>query len=193
MLNDLENIYVIGKHHLIDKLTHWRQRLSDVASYSITPVPLVYTQVSPSLHHTVSHCITWSQVVHLAIYVFFTISLISDQWIISTEECDVVIPIFTIFKFLFIFGWLRTAETLYDPFGEDDEDFNINELLERHIRAGEEYITNSMTIVDILEEEEVTNNDDDTMKSNIQDLKIMLEHCMIVKKPSFEADFVHDE
>ena len=58
MLNDLENIYVIGKHHLIDKLTHWRQRLSDVASYSITPVPLVYTQVSPSLHHTVSHCIT---------------------------------------------------------------------------------------------------------------------------------------
>ena len=131
--------------------------------------------------------------VHLAIYVFFTISLISDQWIISTEECDVVIPIFTIFKFLFIFGWLRTAETLYDPFGEDDEDFNINELLERHIRAGEEYITNSMTIVDILEEEEVMSNDNDTMKSNIQDLKIMLEHCMIVKKPSFEADFVHDE
>ena len=24
-------------------------------------------------------------------------------------------------RFLFIFGWLRVAETLYNPFGEDDE------------------------------------------------------------------------
>ena len=31
-------------------------------------------------------------------------------------------------------GWLKTAETLYDPFGEDDEDFDINELLDRHLR-----------------------------------------------------------
>lgn len=24
-------------------------------------------------------------------------------------------------RFLFVFGWLRVAETLYDPFGEDDQ------------------------------------------------------------------------
>ena len=45
LLNEQENIYVIGKHHIIDKLTKWRKSLSDVASYSFTPVPLVYTQV----------------------------------------------------------------------------------------------------------------------------------------------------
>ena len=38
-------------------------------------------------------------------------------------------------RFLFIFGWLRVAETLYNPFGEDDEDFELNELLNRHFRG----------------------------------------------------------
>ena len=29
-------------------------------------------------------------------------------------------------------GWLKTAETMYDPFGEDDEDLEITALLDRH-------------------------------------------------------------
>ena len=33
------------------------------------------------------------------------------------------------------------AETLYNPLGEDDEDFELNELLNRHIKV-------SFTIVD---------------------------------------------
>ena len=33
------------------------------------------------------------------------------------------------------------AETLYDPFGEDDQDFELNELLNRHFKV-------CMTIVD---------------------------------------------
>ena len=48
-------------------------------------------------------------------------------------------------RFLFIFGWLRVAETLYNPFGEDDEDFELNELLNRHFRV-------AMSIVDDYEE-----------------------------------------
>ena len=35
----------------------------------------------------------------------------------------------------------RVAETLYDPFGEDDQDFELNELLNRHFKV-------CMTIVD---------------------------------------------
>ena len=31
-------------------------------------------------------------------------------------------------------GWLRVAETLYDPWGEDDGDFDVAELLHRHKR-----------------------------------------------------------
>jgi Bestrophin, RFP-TM, chloride channel len=39
-------------------------------------------------------------------------------------------------KFLFYFGWLKVAESLYNPFGDDDEDFEMNELLDRHVNVG---------------------------------------------------------
>ena len=59
----------------------------------------------------------------------------------TDEEVDLYYPIFMTVRFLFIFGWLRVAETLYNPFGEDDEDFDLNELLNRHFKV-------SMGIVD---------------------------------------------
>ena len=68
------------------------------------------------------------------------IILISDITVINhlciqigDEEIDLYYPIFMTVRFLFIFGWLRVAETLYNPFGEDDEDFELNELLNRRI------------------------------------------------------------
>ena len=50
-------------------------------------------------------------------------------------QLDIYYPIFMTIKFLFYFGWLRVAETLYNPFGEDDDDFEINDLLDRHFRV----------------------------------------------------------
>ena len=80
-----------------------------------------------------------------AVYVYFAVSLVGEQWIIwrapGDEELDLYYPFFMTFRFMFIFGWLRVAETLYDPFGEDDEDFELNELLNRHFKV-------AMTIVD---------------------------------------------
>ena len=49
--------------------------------------------------------------------------------------------IFLTFKFLFFFGWLNVAETLYNPYGCDDEDFELMDLINRHIKV-------SMKIVD---------------------------------------------
>ena len=96
----MDNVFCsrYGKHHIIERLIEWKKRLSDVAAFSVAPVPLVYTQV-----------------VHLAIYVFFLVSLVSDQFIIwrteGDEEPHILVPIFTMFKFLFIFGegikWVR--------------------------------------------------------------------------------------
>ena len=48
-------------------------------------------------------------------------------------------------KFLFYFGWLKVAQTLYNPFGEDDEDFQLNDLIQRHLRV-------ALAIVDDVEE-----------------------------------------
>ena len=88
---------------------------------------------------------------------------------------------------------MKTAETMYDPFGEDEEDFNICDLLERHLRsllrcalkrfadfasrAGNVYVTDSedsLEIMDLLSENEVFINNNDlkeTLMSNIQDIK----------------------
>jgi len=106
----------------------YRQKLTDVLSYGHVPIPLVY-----------------SQVVHLAVYFYFGVSLFSEQWIIWRKEGDEVVylyyPVFLTMKFLFYFGWLRVAETLYNPFGEDDDDFALEELINRHVKV-------SMKIVD---------------------------------------------
>ena len=107
-----------GFKALISQVVEFRSGLCQVRTYGHIPVPLVYTQV-----------------VTLAVYFYFGVSLIGEQWLLD-DEVDLYYPIFMTIKFLFLFGWLRVAETLYNPFGEDDEDFELNELINRHFRVG---------------------------------------------------------
>ena len=44
-------------------------------------------------------------------------------------------PIVLIIEFLVYFGWLNVASTLYKPFGDDDDDFDLTSLMNRHIRV----------------------------------------------------------
>ena len=37
-------------------------------------------------------------------------------------------------KFYFS-GWIKVAETLLNPFGDDDEDFHINYLIDRNLQV----------------------------------------------------------
>ena len=117
-----------GFSHMLGILSIYRSSLTEVEAYGNIPVPVVYRQV-----------------VHLAVYVFLAVTLIGEQWIIwrkpGDEEVDLYYPIFMTVRFLFIFGWLRVAQTLYNPFGEDDVDFELNELLNRHLKV-------AMNIVD---------------------------------------------
>jgi len=117
---------------LILKLTDFRANLTKVLTYGHVPIPLVY-----------------SQVVHLSVYIYFLASLIGEQWLIPRKDgdrkIDLYFPIFMTFKFLFYFGWLRVAEALYNPFGEDDDDFALEDLINRHLKVG-------MNIVDKSEE-----------------------------------------
>lgn len=39
----------------------------------------------------------------------------------------------TILEFLFITGWVKVAEALLNPFGEDDDDFETFWFLERNL------------------------------------------------------------
>ena len=88
-----------------------------MAAYSAAPVPLVYTQVAATRvtshvsgvrsHESRVTCHVL-QVVHLAVTVYLLVSLVSDQCL-ESEEPDILLPIFTVFKFLFIFGQYKVS------------------------------------------------------------------------------------
>jgi len=112
---------------LILKITTFRANLTEVLNYGHVPIPLVY-----------------SQVVTLAVRIYFFCALIGSQHIIYREDdqgehtgeiVDLYYPIFLTIQFMFFFGWLRVAETLYNPFGEDDDDFALEELINRHMKV----------------------------------------------------------
>ena len=51
------------------------------------------------------------------------------------EELDLYFPIFLTAEFLFYVGWLKVASALYNPFGDDDDDFAVMDLMNRHIKV----------------------------------------------------------
>lgn len=111
---------------IIDELNKFRGQCGLLISYDTISVPLVYTQV-----------------VTLAVYSFFLTSVMGQQWIEEKEDVghgvvrkiDQYFPIFTTLQFFFYMGWLKVAESLINPFGEDDDDFEVNWMVDRNIQV----------------------------------------------------------
>lgn len=78
------------------------------------------------------------QIVTLSIYTFFLFCLFGRQFT-GGESLDPVFPIFTVLQFIFYMGWFKVAQTSLNPFGEDDDDFDANQLLDRHLQVGDSY------------------------------------------------------
>uniref|UniRef100_A0A914W4C8 Bestrophin homolog n=1 Tax=Plectus sambesii TaxID=2011161 RepID=A0A914W4C8_9BILA len=99
---------------LMDRLREFRSGLGKLSCYDSVPIPLVYTQV-----------------VFLTVRCYFVICLIGRQYINTTRDLDVnssvdyYVPIMTIIQFIFYVGWMKVAEALLNPFGEDDDDFEV--------------------------------------------------------------------
>ena len=47
----------------------------------------------------------------------------------------VFVPVFTIIEFIAYLGWIKVAETLPNPWGDDDEDFQVNYLIDRNFQV----------------------------------------------------------
>lgn len=116
---------------LISELTAHRNKLGILVGYDLVNIPLVYTQ---------------TMVVVVVSYVF--LSLFSQQ---PMEEGSAYIvtgfTISSLTNFIIYVGLMKVATVMLNPFGEDDDDFELNATIDRHIKA-------AYMIVDEMHEEE---------------------------------------
>ena len=56
--------------------------------------------------------------------------------VIGQDHVDFYIPIFGILEFIFYNGWLRVAGAMLNPFGNDDDDFDLNYIIDRNVTLG---------------------------------------------------------
>lgn len=108
---------------LLEELNVFRGKCGMLFHYDWISVPLVYTQV-----------------VTIAVYSYFLACLIGRQFLDPTQgykdhSLDLCVPIFTLLQFFFYAGWLKVAEQLINPFGEDDDDFETNFLIDRNFQV----------------------------------------------------------
>ena len=138
--------------------------------YGWMNIPLVYTQL-----------------VTIAVHVYFLVTLLGRQYLTPTRyigangdyikvppetpntvnlaghddsALDFYIPFFTILQFIFYFGWLKVAEILINPFGDDDDDFDVNYIIDRNFQT-------SYLMVDGEDTDDDEELEDDTYGNNI--------------------------
>jgi len=116
--------------NIMREFCEFRAKCGLLWCYDWVSIPMVYTQV-----------------VTLATYLFFIFTIIGRQKIDGYHgdkrmpsgryslDIDLYIPIYTVLQFFFYMGLLKVAEQLINPFGDDDEDFELNWLIDRHVKA----------------------------------------------------------
>ncbi|KAA0200337.1 hypothetical protein HAZT_HAZT008913 [Hyalella azteca] len=119
---------------IMDEINNFRKNCLLLLTYDSISVPLVYTQV-----------------VTLAVYTFAICTIMGRQFLdpsrgLKGNSVDMYVPTFTILQFFFYMGWLKVAESLINPFGEDDDDFDTNYLVDRNVQG-------AYVIVDEMHEE----------------------------------------
>ncbi|XP_063153915.1 bestrophin-4 isoform X3 [Candoia aspera] len=105
---------------LMDELNLYRAKCSMLFHYDWISIPLVYTQV-----------------VTIAVYSFFAFCVVGRQFLdpAHSGELDMYVPLPTLLQFFFYAGWLKVAEQIINPFGEDDDDFETNKLIDRNFQV----------------------------------------------------------
>uniref|UniRef100_A0AAF5RV83 Bestrophin homolog n=1 Tax=Wuchereria bancrofti TaxID=6293 RepID=A0AAF5RV83_WUCBA len=117
---------------ICEEIRCFRNSLANLCKFDWVPLPLAYPQL-----------------VYLAVHVHFFIILISKQEIIlpvvqnnMTESPSAAttlhrwIPLTPAIQFFFYMAWTKVAMVLINPFGEDDDDFETNALIDRNFKVG---------------------------------------------------------
>lgn len=72
------------------------------------------------------------------------------QWVEGNKyKFDLYFPFFTTLQFFFYVGWLKVAESLINPFGDDDDDFEVNWMVDRNLQVNIICLIASFFFIDI--------------------------------------------
>ncbi|THD20787.1 Bestrophin [Fasciola hepatica] len=108
---------------LTEEITTFRGKLGTIFAYDWINPPLVYTQMAT-----------------IVVYSYFLACLFAWQYLDLSKgypgyDIDIYVPVFGLLRFFFYIGWLKVAESLINPFGEDADDFEIEYLIERNLNV----------------------------------------------------------
>uniref|UniRef100_A0A914WE69 Bestrophin homolog n=1 Tax=Plectus sambesii TaxID=2011161 RepID=A0A914WE69_9BILA len=121
--------YVID---LYEKLRDYKGGLGKLGKFMNIPIPLAYTQV-----------------VFVAVRLYFSIALLANQYLdpdrvknAATSDVnvqfgvDLYFPFATVIQFIFYVGWAKVAESLFNPLGGDDDDFEVEAMVTGNLQSG---------------------------------------------------------
>uniref|UniRef100_A0A915I2I6 Bestrophin homolog n=1 Tax=Romanomermis culicivorax TaxID=13658 RepID=A0A915I2I6_ROMCU len=94
-------------------------------------------------HDSIALPLVYTQTVTAAVYGYFVICLFSRQFDLKCSSsidrfCSMRIYfnlMATVLQFVFYVGWLKVAEVLHKPFGDDEDDVELSAWIKRHIKA----------------------------------------------------------
>ncbi|KRX97304.1 Bestrophin-1 [Trichinella pseudospiralis] len=77
------------------------------------------------------------RVVTIATESYFLTNVIARQYTQhqNNSSLETVFPATLFLEFLFYVGWLKVAEVLIVPYGEDDDDFEVNYIIKRNLQV----------------------------------------------------------
>ncbi|VDL80559.1 unnamed protein product [Nippostrongylus brasiliensis] len=116
----IDDYYLMNK--IVDEISKFRHGLAALLKYDWVPVPLVYPQV-----------------IFLAVRFYFVICLFGRQFIVTGNNpsgIDLWLPITTMIQFIVYMGWMKVAEALLNPLGEDDDDLECNYVIDKNLITG---------------------------------------------------------
>lgn len=98
---------------ILNNLEAHRSKMKQLGKYNDIALPLVYTQT-----------------VTISVYGYFTMAIIGHQFYhLEPNTFDLYFPFLTMLRFFFGIGWLKVAEYLSKPFGDDDDDIDLCKAL----------------------------------------------------------------
>ena len=79
----------------------------------------------------------------------------------ANHSPNLYFPFFTILEFLCFVGWIKVADELLNPFGDDDEDFQINYVIDRNLQVSYLIVDEAMTELEMLNDPFLEKTEDD--------------------------------